>query len=68
MIWIFHHVAVGYVADILEKLDYSVFKVRVGRCLVYVLRWFLGPSGEKNRLVFIPGQLVCKIWPFWGPE
>jgi len=49
MVWIFHHVEVGFVADILEKHDYSIFKVKVGRCLVYVVRWFFGPIGERKQ-------------------
>jgi hypothetical protein len=49
MVWIFHHVAVGCVADILEKLDDLIFRVKVGRCLVYVVRWFLEPLGKRKQ-------------------
>jgi hypothetical protein len=52
MVWIFHHVAVGCVADVLEKLDDSIFTIKVsgvGRCLVYISRWFLRPFGERRR-------------------
>ena len=52
MVWISCHVAVGCVADILEKLADSIFRVKVsgvGKCLVYAVRWFLGPLGERNQ-------------------
>ena len=39
----------NYVAGVLEKLGYTIFKVKVGWCLIYVVRWVLGPVGVRKQ-------------------